>query len=164
MQVANQPVIYCDIDGVLCDFWSAANDISPYPIETLSVGEFWKIVADHPNFWSNLNQLQGAGELWEFDESRGGHILSSLPYSDPDSGPGKLKWLEKNFQFTDTKRTHLTTRRRDKRRYAMTNGIVNILIDDYEKNIREWEDSCGISILHSKFRKTLQILESIPKE
>ncbi len=160
---SNQPTIYCDMDCVLCDFWSSAKRLTSEPIETWPLRKIWEIIAQYPNFWSDLEQLPQASELWDYVNSRNGHILSSLAYTDPNSRPGKLKWLKLNFQFSDSERIHLTDRRRDKQKFATTNGVANILIDDYRKNITEWEEAGGIGILHTNVDETIERVEKILK-
>ena len=131
------------MDGVLCDFWTAAEKITQRPLETYSVSELWSIVKQFPGFWFELEQLPNADQLWHFIESKNGQILSALPYSDPHAKPGKLAWLDQNLQFTDSARIHLTRSRNEKQQFATNNGKPNILIDDYHKNINEWTEAGG---------------------
>ena len=37
-------------------------------------------------------------------------------------------------------------KRQDKKKYAVIDGVQNVLIDDYLKNIKEWESAGGIGI------------------
>ena len=50
-------------------------------------------------------------------------------------------------------------KREDKQKYAVTDGVQNILIDDYLKNIREWEAAGGIGIWHTDASKTINTLK-----
>ena len=45
--------------------------------------------------------------------------------------------------------------------YATTNGKPNILIDDYIKNIREWQAAGGTGIHHTDVRKTISELKRL---
>ena len=161
LTVSAKSVIYCDMDGVLCDFFSAASSHADRPIDQLSVRQLWTLVRQVPDFWFNLEWLPGARELWKLVNEFDAHILSSLAYSDPCSGPGKLAWLEKNTGLTDTARIHLMSKRSHKQNYATVNGIPNILIDDYEKNINEWKESGGTGILHTCATETIQLLHEL---
>jgi hypothetical protein len=49
--------------------------------------------------------------------------------------------------------------RADKQKYATTNGKPNILIDDYIKNIKEWENAGGIGIHHLSPTQTIAQLK-----
>ena len=51
--------------------------------------------------------------------------------------------------------------RSEKQQYAMTNGKPNVLIDDYIKNIREWEAKGGIGIHHTDVGKTISELKRL---
>jgi hypothetical protein len=51
--------------------------------------------------------------------------------------------------------------RADKRKYATTDGKPNILIDDYIKNIKEWEDAGGIGIHHTSPMSTIAQLKRL---
>ena len=149
------------MDGVLCDFFSAASSHTDRPIDQLSVRQLWALVRQVPDFWFNLELLPGARELWKLVDEYDAHILSSLAYSDPCSGPGKLAWLEKNIGLTDTTRIHLMSKRSHKQNYATVNGVPNILVDDYEKNINEWKESGGTGILHTCATETIQLLHEL---
>ena len=49
--------------------------------------------------------------------------------------------------------------RQEKKDYAVTDGIQNILIDDYIKNIREWEQAGGIGIHHTDVKRTINTIK-----
>ena len=51
--------------------------------------------------------------------------------------------------------------RSQKKSYAKTDGNPNVLIDDYDKNISEWEKSGGIGILHTNVGKTIGELKRL---
>jgi len=65
-----------------------------------------------------------------------------------------LKWLRKNLRLTQRSRIHLVLRSQ-KQNFAMTNNKPNVLIDDHEKNIKEWESKGGIGIHHLSVSNTL---------
>ena len=51
--------------------------------------------------------------------------------------------------------------RSQKQKFATTDGKPNVLIDDYKKNIREWEAKGGIGILHTNVIKTISDLKRL---
>ena len=157
MQFQNSK-IYCDLDGVLCDFWSSVKKLTDRPVENLSMKELWILTRQHADFWGNLGWLPDAQSIWNLVERHDGHVLSSLPYTDPNSRPGKLAWLENNLRLTDSNRIHLVMRH-EKQNFATSNGIPNILIDDYLKNITEWQEKGGIGILHTAVADTMKQLK-----
>lgn len=149
--------IYCDMDGVLCDFWSGASELTDQPIQSLSVKEIWNLTRQTAGFWENLHWMPGAVELWQLLDRYNVHILSSLPVSDPSARPGKLLWLHKNIQSINDSRIHLVERKQ-KQDFAISGSNANILIDDYHKNISEWNSRGGIGIFHSSANETIRTL------
>ena len=158
MNYSDNPIIYCDMDGVLCDFYRAANNLTPDGVDNLSVPEIWSYTRNCERFWHELEWMPGGREIWAVVDKFNAHILSSLPYSDPNSRPGKLHWLKKQINLTESDRIHLTKSRHDKKNFATANAMINILIDDYHKNIKEWNDAGGFGILHTDANKTLDQL------
>jgi hypothetical protein len=51
--------------------------------------------------------------------------------------------------------------RADKQKFAMINGKSNLLIDDYIKNIHEWEAMGGIGVHHTSPSNTLAELKRL---
>ena len=52
--------------------------------------------------------------------------------------------------------------RDQKKNFAMTSdGKPNVLIDDYQKNIDEWEAAGGIGITHFRTEVTIQQLKKL---
>ena len=86
-------------------------------------------------------------------------MLSAYTRKDPTSRNGKMKWLSKNTKFK--KFNIKLVLRSEKQQYAMTNGKPNVLIDDYIKNIKEWEAKGGIGIHHTDVGKTINELKRL---
>ena len=70
-----------------------------------------------------------------------------------------MKWLKKNTGFKRAN-IHLVLRSQ-KKSYATTDEKPNVLIDDYDKNIREWEAKGGIGIHHTDVGKTINELKRL---
>ena len=70
-----------------------------------------------------------------------------------------MKWLVKNTSF---KKSNINLVFRSyKQKFATTDEKPNILIDDYGKNIQEWEAKGGIGILHTDVGKTINELKRL---
>jgi len=52
-------------------------------------------------------------------------------------------------------------KREDKQKFATTNGEPNVLIDDFKKNIVEWESKGGIGVHHTEVGKTIAELKRL---
>ena len=121
--------------------------------------ERWNAINQTKGFWANLEWMPGAKRLWDFISKYDTEILSAYSGRDPSSRTGKLKWLSKN---TKIKRGKINlVMRSDKQKYATTNGKPNVLIDDYIKNINEWEAKGGIGIHHTNVSKSIAELKRL---
>ena len=153
------PEIYCDMDQVLCDFMKSADAVVGGSFVTADRENRWKKIAQTKDFWANLDWMPGAKRLYSFISKYDPHILSAASDRDNNSRSGKLKWLSKNTKF---KRSNINlVKRENKQKYATTNGKPNVLIDDYLKNITEWESKGGIGVYHTETGKTITELKRL---
>ena len=155
MKVAKDdlPIIYCDMDEVLCAFMKGAKDAIGADFVSSDKQKRWSIISNTKNFWANLDWMPGAKRLYKFIEKYDPFVLSAYSSRDPTSKVGKYKWLSKN---TNWKKSHIhLVMRSQKQAYAVTNGRPNVLIDDYIKNINEWEKKGGIGVHHTDVSKTI---------
>ena len=140
------PEIYCDLDEVLVNFMQAANAAVGGSFVKYDKTERWNKINQTKGFWANLDWKPNAKRLHDFIIRYNPHVLSAYTGRDDTSKTGKMKWVKKNTGFKRGN-IHLVLRSQ-KQKYATTNEKPNILIDDYDKNIREWEAAGGIGILH----------------
>ena len=153
------PEIYCDLDEVLVDFMQGANAAVGGDFVKMDKDERWNKVNQTKGFWANLNWKSNAKRLHDFIIRYNPHVLSAYTGRDSTSKVGKIKWLKKNTGFKRGN-IHLVLRSQ-KKSYATTNEKPNILIDDYDKNIREWEAKGGIGIHHTDVGKTISELKRL---
>ena len=153
------PAIYCDMDEVLCAFLKGANKAIGGDFPSMDKNKRWKLIVQTKDFWANLDWMPGAERRHEFITRYDAYILSAYSNRDPNSKVGKMKWLKKNTRFKRAK-IHLVIRS-EKQLYAMTEGKPNVLIDDYMKNIKEWDAKGGIGIHHTNVGKTISELKKI---
>ena len=92
-------------------------------------------------------------KLWPFLTSSG-HVVNllSAPIKsrNPEmmsAGAGKIAWAEEHLSPPPA--DIIITPAKNKKEYAMTAGISNILIDDRAATIEAWNAAGGIGILHS---------------
>ena len=153
------PEIYCDLDEVLVDFMRGANAAVGGDFVKTDKDERWNKVNQTKGFWANLGWNPNAKRLHSFIIKYNPHVLSAYTGRDPTSKVGKMKWLKKNANFKRGN-IHLVLRSQ-KKDYATTDEKPNILIDDYDKNIREWEAAGGIGIHHTDVGKTISELKRL---
>ncbi len=165
---ASEPEIYLDMDGVLVDFfneWAKLVGVKNWR-DIKNVEKSFDLIKQQKNWWANLPTLPSAKAiLGKIKEVKGQYkILSSPLAQDPDSVPGKKKWIKKNlsgFSPADVILTH------NKSKYAKkADGTPNVLIDDFGKNIKGWESAGGIGIKHENNAPnlTLKKLDSVFKK
>jgi hypothetical protein len=159
------PRIYCDMDGVLCDFKSAAIKTTGMPLdkwmENQDSDDKWKPIIDNKRFWYTLPWQPGGQQLWSYINNYSPHILSAYVEhaTDPNCIPGKRFWAQSNLGLP-TNRINLV-KRREKQNFAKLNGEPTILIDDYIKNINQFKARGGIGILHVNTISTITQLKQL---
>jgi 5'(3')-deoxyribonucleotidase len=155
----NLPTIYCDLDQVLVNFMKGAEEAIGGKFATADKIDRWKKINQTKGFWANLDWMPNAKRLYKFIERYEPYVLSAYSGRDPNSQGGKMKWLSKN---TNWKKSRIKlVKRAQKQTYAKTNGEPNILIDDYIKNINEWEAKGGVGVHHTDVGKTINKLKSL---
>ena len=161
IEVSNEdlPEIYCDLDEVLVDFMRGADAAVGGNFVKMDKDERWNKVNQTKGFWPNLGWKPNAKRLHDFIIRYNPHVLSAYPDRDPNARNGKMKWLKKNTGFKRAK-IHLVLRSQ-KKDYATTDDKPNVLIDDYIKNIREWEAKGGIGVHHTDVGKTISELKRL---
>ena len=153
------PDIYCDLDMVLVNFMKGADKAVGGSFVNTDKEERWNAINQTKGFWANLEWMPGAKRLYQFIEKYDPYVLSAFSGRDPTSKRGKMKWLAKNTNWKKGKINLVM--RSHKQKYATTNGKPNVLIDDYEKNIKEWENKGGIGIHHTNVGETISELKRI---
>ena len=160
-EVSNEdlPEIYCDLDEVLVDFIGAADAAVGGSFAKADKETRWNAINQVKGFWRNIDWKPNAKRLHDFIIKYDAHVLSAFTGRDPTSKVGKMKWLKKNTGFKRGN-IHLVLRSQ-KKDFATTDEKPNILIDDYDKNIREWEAKGGIGIHHTDVGKTISELKRL---
>ena len=158
------PRIYCDMDGVLCDFKKHAEKVTGVSIakwSTLSKAEKWGPIKEDRYFWSTMPWMAGGKQLWNFISMFKPHILSAYVEEsfDPHCIPGKSHWARSNLGIAPG-RVNLV-KRVQKQQYAMVAGQPAILIDDYPKNTIQFTRKGGIGIHHTSTSNTIKELKKL---
>jgi len=132
------PQIYCDMDQVLVNFMGGANKVltaqglQPFQQEEKNVK--WEALSKVPKFWANLEPMSDAMTLWRYIKPHNPYILST---------PSK--------RMATCKPENAVNK----------DGTRNLLIDDYEKNIKEWVSAGGIGIRHINSMNTISQLRKL---
>ena len=164
-ELAMASEIYVDMDGVLADFFTewgklmGKDNWRDIGIEQIPAA--LEKIRQTENFWLDLPLTSNAKALLSLiKDVKGSYNICSSPLpGDPNSKPHKLEWIKKNLNFFPPKDIIIT---HDKAKYATTvDGTPNILIDDYGKNIKQWEAAGGVGFKHKdhKFERTAKELK-----
>ena len=154
------PELYCDMDMVLVDFLKGAEKVVGQPFAKSDNKTRWSKISGTKDFWANLEWMPGAKKLYQRVAKYDTHILSAYSGKDPNSIKGKVEELGKNTSVPRSK-IHLVKREAKKAFAKNKDEKPNVLIDDYIKNVQEWESAGGIGIRHTNVSKTLAELKKL---
>lgn len=157
--------IYFDMDGVLADFERGVRELCHIePVDqskatNAQTDRLWEAVKKVPHFYLNLEPVKSAVELFNEVHGKFGEncqILTGIPKPRrgiENAGEDKTEWAHK-FLSPDVKVNVVF--REEKTKFCT--GKNCILIDDYGKNIREWENAGGKGILFTTAQKAREKL------
>lgn len=154
----NQPHIFLDLDGVMADFDSHAVSKGKYTDDG-------KVKWDELDleWWRSMPSCEGAKEFYDAVKNMGVVKFLTAPILSTDCFTGKALWVQKfskqgKFALNDL----IICPGSDKYYLAKPN---HILIDDREKNVREWIAAGGIGIYHKgDFKETMTALQTSIKQ
>ena len=156
--------IYCDMDGVLCDFDSRFEyyfDMGPNEFREKYGKQVMedKISEAGLQFWAGMQWMPGGQELWSVIGKRNPIILSS-PGKFHQAEEGKQLWIKKNLNpqpksviFKQAGKKHEVLQGKSPEEIKKS-----ILIDDYYRNIMPWKEVGGIGLYYKSTKQILDIL------
>ena len=142
----NEIKIFVDMDGVLSDFQKAVKKLGPKAVQGLgdeATQEQKQTMYDaieeaREPFWAEMSWTERGKELWKMLKPYKPIILSS-PGKFLYAPAGKNTWMNKNLPgiqyFLEEDKWHYVERN-------------TVLIDDMEKNVRDWDAAGGFGILY----------------
>lgn len=160
-------IIYSDSDGVICYFMAGAQAILGHPFNETGKtrAEDGAQLNAAGNFWETLPPMPDLHIYWEFIKKYQPHILTAVP-SPPwhfewhEVDRGKRAWYRKNLPTIPQRHIHIV-KREQKRDFARDGTVRNILIDDHQNNVREFEAAGGIGIYHVSAKVTIVQLKAL---
>ena len=152
--------IYCDMDGVICDFdkrfEQVSGGISPRQYEDQNGKEaFWDLIDNQTGvkFWVGMPWMPNGKQLWDYIKKYTPTLLSA-PSRQNESRLGKRLWVRNNIPGTKL----ILASAQNKQNYSGTNRI---LIDDRPSNIEQWKSAGGIGILFISTEQTIKELQKL---
>jgi 5' nucleotidase, deoxy (Pyrimidine), cytosolic type C protein (NT5C) len=164
-------MIYCDMDGVLVNFRKAVSakvgmDITSKEFEDLGQAKrnkYYSAICDSVEFWSQLEPMPDYDNLWGYIRYWNPCILTAYPMWGKEAIDvaikGKQIWNRSHMMVPEN-RFHVVARV-EKQKFALNIHGANVLIDDKDKNIDEWQAVGGIGILHTSAAQTIIQLRNL---
>lgn len=152
--------IWCDMDGVLADFDTAYERVMgcKLPDRNNRTEDLdWESLRSRaPRFFRDLPLMPGALHLWQRIEPHGAHILTGVPPEVERSDNDKITWGMDKLHVAAHR--IVCTRARYKFHHCKPGDI---LIDDWERYRKNWEDAGGLWITHVDAQTTLRALNEL---
>lgn len=157
--------LFCDLDGVLCDFVAGVRRLYPtyteeqYESNPKFRKEMWDKVKEHAKqggeLWKDLDPMPDAHQLWNYIKPHDPIILTATGTGVPSAGEQKKHWVK---SYLGNNPVILVPAAKDKQKYAARN---HVLIDDKKKAIDPWVAAGGIGILHTSAANTIEQLKKL---
>ncbi len=162
--------IYFDMDSVLADFVRGVREICGVePLDQNSNhrdqskdDDMWVRIRGAEHFYDKLELMPGAKEMFDAVYGRYGdkcEILTGIPKPKRGivtAGEDKIKWVRR--LLSPEIKVNIVLR---EEKPQFCNGEGCVLIDDMEKNIREWEEMGGTGIVNVSAAETMEKLKEI---
>jgi len=153
--------IFCDMDGVLCDFNKRFTSLNPEKLSPTQYQDkygsekFWEFIDGEigVKFWVGIPWMKDGKQLWEYI-SKYNPTLLSAPSRNNESRLGKRLWVKNNIPGQKL----ILASAAKKQNYSRGNRI---LIDDRPDTIQQWRSQGGIGILHTSAVDTIQQLQNL---
>jgi len=157
-------VLYLDLDGVLADFDShAENLVTASGEDVRSERDWWRILKQDNHFFLNLDPMPYAMAIWKAARSvtHDVQILTALPKENtfPNAMNDKSAWVARHFG--KNVKVNFGPYSKDKWRHARPGDI---LVDDRLSNIQEWKNlaKCpAILHIHHNYKDTIDKIQSL---
>jgi len=165
-----KPTIYLDMDGVIADFFGGVEqmygvnhwkqltsdktkDLKQEVINRISGSDFFATLPKFPTADQLIDMIK------KFTGGKFSILTSPLKGDHENSAKWKKVWINQNIEQPEE--TIVTGR---KEKYAVTDGVQNILIDDRPVNIERWTGRGGYGILYQANRDPLTKVEQALKQ
>ena len=152
-------MLYIDLDGVCANFLKASKEISG--IEGYDP-KIWGYIDKVPNFFYNLEILPDTFRALYLLEDNliSWQYLTALPQPTgylTTAQRDKVRWVNRKL---DSQYQVNCVSNWSQKKYFVYNEN-DILIDDCERNCKDWEEAGGIAILHTSWEDSLNKLKEI---
>jgi hypothetical protein len=162
--------LYCDMDGVLCDFDAQCDHyfgLGPDEIvkEKGEKGLITSVDDVGIDFWQNMPWTDNGRELWNKIGKFGVIILTS-PSVFYYAKAGKVEWINKNLRPSPKEIIFKKTGKKHEIMNKMTEEDRSncVLIDDWDTNLIPWKMSGGIPIKHTQTTPGFHMIDKLDEK
>lgn len=153
--------IFVDLDGVMADFEAYFETHYGFRHDSVDDAVMWHHINSHPNFFGSLPLMPGAANMFREIVRMTGElpfILTACPKEEyAKHAIAKIDWVH---EFIDPD-LHVLPVMGGKNKALFMKAEGDVLIDDFEKNLKPWVARGGIAIHHTSPEKTISELAEI---
>jgi 5'(3')-deoxyribonucleotidase len=150
--------IYLDLDGVMVDFERHYLDLFGHAHDSVSDNLMWDHIKSDDGFFRNSPPMAGAISFFGYliEEYKNVTILTACPKSDYSrSAKHKREWVREHLSIY----VPVIPMLHGVNKCLFMHQPGDVLIDDFEKNIKPWNSIGGYGILHKSIINTKQVLD-----
>lgn len=139
------PRLYLDLDGVMADFDAHFPALFGVDHRTLLDDDMWAQINAHPTYFRDMPPCPGAKEFFGEIAELNPIILTACPKSNyAHVARQKREWVREHLCGSCIILPVMGGRNKP----LFMHAPGDILIDDFEKNIKAWRDEGGVGIHH----------------
>ena len=150
--------LYLDLDGVMADFDRHFPEVFGVDHRSLADDALWERINSQPSFFRDLPVCDGAIAFFDRVSYSKPIILTACPRTNYQHvARQKRAWVREHLS------PHCTVLpvMGGSNKPLFMHEPGDILIDDFERNIRAWEEEGGVGILHRNFEDTKAQLKAV---
>ena len=163
--------LFIDFDGVLVNFDKGCIKLIGHSLDNVKFQELppsektrvFETKLDTVDFWAHLEPMPDFNTLWGYIKYFQPNALTAYPtwgrHSMDVAKKGKWQWAKQHLGMPEA-RFHCVARQ-NKKNYAVIGGHKNVLIDDHQRNIDEFNEAGGHGILHTSAVSTIVQLKML---
>ena len=146
--------IFLDLDGVMADFEKYFQDTFNIRHDAVDDAEMWRHINSIDHFFRELPPMEGADYLYR-ELSRYGMEVIAL------TGCPRNYYQRAALQKREWAREHIDPNMfvlpvvGGKNKFLFMHNPGDILIDDFDKNLKPWREYGGVGILHRNVEDTI---------
>ncbi|RWX78305.1 hypothetical protein EPK99_06660 [Neorhizobium lilium] len=154
----NFPRLYLDLDGVMADFDAHFPATFGIDHRDQADDDMWSLINSHDSYFRDMPVCEGAKKFFDAVSWIDPIILTACPKSNyAHVARQKRAWVREHLSENCIILPVMGGRNKP----LFMHAPGDILIDDFERNIKAWELEGGIGILHRDFLTTRNALEGL---